>query len=230
MSDDPQPRPITDVPASGSRLQICAHRHGNDLAMLMDAESAGVDLVEVDIHLFRNELDARHDKTLGPLPLMWDRDRRPTWNPPRQRFNEVLTHAHPDTTFYIDLKGWSRRLSRRVMQSLEGRSGYVVSSRAWWLLDPFHTLDHVDVLRSIGAAWQLRWYLARHRHPSRGGVTIRSDLLTPAVVATLKTRVDRVFAWRVTSYEQARQLQQWGVDGVILDSLELALELLDGEH
>jgi hypothetical protein len=223
---DHAPLLSTDPSPGASRLQVCAHRHGNDLTMLVAAEAAGVDLVEVDVHLFRGQLDARHAKTIGPLPVLWDRDLRPTWNPPRLRFLDVVAQAHPDTTFSIDLKGWSPRLSRRVARALECRAGYVVSSRAWWLLGPFHALDHVEVLRSIGAPWQLRWFLAGHRHPVGGGVTIRSDLLTPARVRALKRRVDRVLAWRVTSTEQARELASWGVDGVIVDGLDLARELL----
>jgi len=210
------------------RLQVCAHRHGNDLVLLSAAEAAGVDLVEVDIHLYRNELDARHEKTVGPLPLVWDRRRRPAWNPPRQRLDEVLASAHPATTFYIDLKGWSRRLSRRVIAALEPRASYVVSSRAWWLLHPFRRLDDVSVLRSIGAAWQLRVFLGRARSGA-GGVSIRSDLLSETIVAELKTRTEIIFAWNVTTATHARQLQQWGVDGVIVDSLDLARELLDRE-
>ncbi|MEO8694732.1 MAG: glycerophosphodiester phosphodiesterase [Acidimicrobiales bacterium] len=209
------------------RLQVCAHRHGNDLLLLRAAEAVGVDLVEVDIHLYRNELDARHEKTVGPLPIVWDRRRRPAWNPPRQRLDEVLARAQPGTTFYVDLKGWSRRLSRRVITAFEPRHRYVVSSRAWWLLHPFRRLDDVYVLRSIGAAWQLRLFRLGRRGAATGGVSIRSDLLSETVVTELKSRADVVFAWNVTTTAHARQLEQWGVDGVIVDSLDLARELLD---
>jgi glycerophosphoryl diester phosphodiesterase len=205
---------------------VCAHRHGNDLELLSAAEKSGVDFVEVDIHLFRNELDARHEKTVGPLPIVWDRRRWPSWNPPRQRFGEVLASAHPETTFYVDLKGWHRRLSRRVIAALDARPGYVVSARAWWLLHPFRALDHVRVLHSIGAAWQLRWFRLRRRGAVLDGVSIRSDLLTAEIVAELKSRAEVVFAWRVASFAHACQLEQWGVDGVIVDSLDLARELL----
>jgi glycerophosphoryl diester phosphodiesterase len=51
--------------------------------------------------------------------------------------------------------------------------------------------------------------------------------LSAAVVAELKTRADLVFAWRVSSYAQALELEGWGVDGVIVDSLDLARQLLD---
>src|SRR4029453_18658475 len=126
------------------------------------------------IHLFRNELDARHEKTVGPLPIVWDRRRWPAWNPPRQRFGEVLASAHPETTFYVDLKGWHRRLSRQVIAALEARPAYVVSPGAWWLLPPFRALDHVRVLHSIGAAWHLRWFRLRRRGVALGGISSRS--------------------------------------------------------
>src|SRR4029453_10919905 len=76
--------------ADAVRLQVCAHRHGNDLELLSAAEKWGGDFVEVTINLFRNELDPRHEKTVGPLPIVWDRRRWPAWNPPRQRFGDVL--------------------------------------------------------------------------------------------------------------------------------------------
>lgn len=218
---------MTSVREPTNRLQVCAHRHGNDLTLLSAAETVGVDFVEVDIHLFRGELDARHEKTVGPLPLLWDRRRRPMWNPPRQRLDEVLARARPETAFYVDLKGFSRRLSKRVMAAFEPRASYVVSARAWWLLNPFRARDDVRVLRSIGAPWQLRWFRLALRGPTTGGVSIRSDLLTEAVVAELKSRVEVVFAWRVTSSAHARELEEWGVDGVIVDSLELARELVE---
>ena len=213
--------------AAASRLTVCAHRHGNDLTLLAAAESAGVDLVEVDIHLYRNELDARHEKTVGPLPIVWDRRRWPSWNPPRQKFAEILANAHPETMFYVDLKGWSRRLSRRVIGAMQQRSGYVVSTRAWWLLAPFRKLDNVRTLRSIGAPWQLRWFRLSRTPTISDGVSIRSDLLTREVVAELKARAQVVYAWRVTSRDHAGQLEEWGVDGVIVDSLDVARELLD---
>ena len=221
---------MTSADRASRRLQICAHRHGNDLTLLRAAETAGVDLIEVDIHLFHGELDARHEKTIGPLPVVWDRRRLPSWNPPRQRFSEVLASAQPETRFYIDLKGWDRRLSRHVITALEPRRSYVVSARVWWLLHPFEGLEGVLVLRSIGAPWQLWWFRRRRRGRFEGGISISSDLLTPELAAELKTRVQTIFAWRVSSYAHARELEHWGVDGVIVDSLDLACELLDRDR
>jgi glycerophosphoryl diester phosphodiesterase len=220
---------VTDTDGRGeTRLLICAHRHGNDPALLDVAQQAGVDLVEVDLHLFRGALDARHSKTVGPLPIVWDRRQRPLWNPPRQSFDEVLIAAEIDTVFYVDLKGWTRRLSRKVIAALGGRTNYVVSSRVWWLLHPFRGRADVVVLRSIGAPWQLRWFHARGRAGAPNeGVSIHRNLLSPAVIAELKSRTGLLFAWGVTSYEDALDLERWGVDGVIVDDLEIARSLLE---
>jgi glycerophosphoryl diester phosphodiesterase len=222
---------MTAPPPTRHRLLVCAHRHGNDPALLEAAQRVAVDLVEADVHLFRGALDARHSKTVGPLPLVWDRRQRPVWNPPRQSFDEVLRAAHHDTVFYIDLKGWTRRLSRQVMSVLHGRSNYVVSSRAWWLLHPFRGRADVMVLRSIGAPWQLRWFLTRRRTAAPNeGVSIDRALLNPTLVAELKTRTSLLLTWGVSSYADAIELERWGVDGVIVDDLELARALSERDR
>jgi glycerophosphoryl diester phosphodiesterase len=211
-------------------LLVCAHRHGNDLELLETAQRARVDFIETDVHLFRGALDARHSKTVGPLPIMWDRRQRPAWNPPRQSFAEVVAAADHSTVFYIDLKGWSLRLSRRVIDSLRGRAAYVVSSRAWWLLHPFRGREGVVVLRSIGAPWQLRWFRATRRSATPDeGASIHRNLLNPAVITELKSRTTTLFAWGVSSYDDALELERWGVDGVIVDDLEIARRLLERE-
>jgi hypothetical protein len=128
--------------------------------------------------------------------------------------------------FYVDLKGWTRRLSRRVIAVLQGRGNYVVSSRVWWLLHPFRGREDVVVMRSIGAPWQLRWFLAiRRTAVPNEGVTINRQLLNPALIAQLKTRTELLFTWGVSSYADAVELERWGVDGVIVDDLEIARSL-----
>ena len=52
---------------------VVAHRAGNDLARLQEAERLGVALVEADVRLWRSRLEVRHLKTVGPLPILWDR-------------------------------------------------------------------------------------------------------------------------------------------------------------
>jgi len=85
------------------------------------------------------------------------------WNPARLSFDAVLKAIEPHGRLHIDLKGWDRRLSRRVAESL-GDHPYVVSSRVWWLLGPFRAYETAHVVRSIGARWQ-RWLFVRWIRP-----------------------------------------------------------------
>ncbi len=52
---------------------VVAHRAGNCLDALREAERLGVALVEADVRLFRGRAEIRHLKTVGSLPLYWDR-------------------------------------------------------------------------------------------------------------------------------------------------------------
>ena len=77
---------------------VVAHRAGNELARLRDAEQLGVALVEADVRLWRGRLEVRHLKTVGPLPILWD-----TWrlaNPfaPRLELRDLLAAARRDTS------------------------------------------------------------------------------------------------------------------------------------
>lgn len=201
---------------------ISAHRHGNEVATLLAAEAAGTDLVELDVHLFRGRLEVRHEKTVGPIPILWDRHKRPRWNPPRLALTHVLAAADPATVLHVDLKGFRRAAAVRAAQALQGRRA-VVSSRSWWLLRTFRDHEDAELIRSIGARWQLRAFRLLARYRSSGhGVAARSDLLTAEQVASWKTSGLRVYAWRVPDLATADRLASWGVDVLIVDSLELA--------
>ena len=84
----------------GARRQgspfFVAHRAGNDLAQLRAAEEIGLDLVEADIRLFRGRLEVRHLKTLGPIPVLWDRWRLANPFAPRLQLDELLAAIGPE--------------------------------------------------------------------------------------------------------------------------------------
>ena len=84
---------------------VVAHRAGNDLGILRRAEALAPRLVEADLHLRRGRVEVRHLKTLGPLPLLWDRWRlAPGWRP-RLELPALLEAAAPGTELMLDLKG-----------------------------------------------------------------------------------------------------------------------------
>jgi hypothetical protein len=194
-----------------------AHRAGNDLARLRAAEALELPLVEADVHLFGGRLEVRHRKTVGPIPILWDRwELAPPWAP--RLLLEELLEAAPATELMLDLKGHDRRLPGRVLAAIEaaGRPGRLtVCSQDWRLLEPMAGLPEVRIVHSVGNARQLA------RLPeSVTGVSIHERLLDAGVVGELRRRAALVLSWPVESVAQARRLAGWGVQGLISRSFE----------
>lgn len=202
---------------------LIAHRAGNDLASLRSAEAAGVALVEADVHRFRGRLEVRHLKTLGPLPVLWDRwELAPPWRP-RLLLGDLLAHTAPGTELMLDLKGRSRRLAGAVAAALDARSPgagrITVCSRIWHHLEPLAARADVRVLHSVGSRAQLRALLARMRAGARfDGVSIHQGLLDEAVAARLRDAAGVVVTWPVETRSEAQRLAALGVDGLISKS------------
>lgn len=195
---------------------IVAHRAGNDLARLRTAEALRLPLVEADVHLFAGRLEVRHRKTVGPIPILWDRwELAPPWAP-RMLLGELLGAASPGTELMLDLKGHDPRLPRRMLAAIDaaGLPGRLtVCSQDWRLLEPFGDRPGIRVVHSVGNARQLA-RLRRRRGPL-AGVSIHQRLLDPAVVDELRRRAGLILSWPVESVAEARRLAAWGVDGLI---------------
>ena len=91
---------------------LIAHRAGNEPERLRAAERGGADVIEADLHLRRGRLELRHLKTVGSLPVYWDR-----WAlaPPWRRFDDLgdlLAAAQPETALLLDLKGRDPAVAR----------------------------------------------------------------------------------------------------------------------
>src|ERR1700754_3812109 len=118
-----------------------AHRAGNTLAGLEAALAAGVDLVEADIRLYRDALEVRHARAIGPQ-LYWDREtgvsrRRDVVVP---ELDEVLAIAGADPRLMLDLKGGSLAVAGRAAETLRAtRPGVpiAVCTKQWRMLDAF---------------------------------------------------------------------------------------------
>jgi glycerophosphoryl diester phosphodiesterase len=196
---------------------LVAHRAGNDLARLREAEELGVDVVEADVRLWRGRLEVRHLKTMGPLPILWDR-----WllaNPfaPRLELQDLLGTARAGTELMLDLKGRNPKLSRLVLAALPAGRSVTVCARSRGLLTPFLGRPNVRVLQSAGSPRQVRALLRRLEVLDLDGVSIHERLLDEEVVAQLRRRVSVVLSWPVNTLERARELATLGVDGMISD-------------
>ena len=213
----------TSTPASF----IVAHRAGNDLARMRAAEALRLPLVEADVHLFAGRLVVGHRKTVGPIPILWDRwELAPPWAP-RLLLEELLEAAAPGTELMLDLKGHDRRLPDRMLAAIAAagpRDRLTVCSQDWRLLEPLAGHPEIRVVHSVGDARQLArlW----RREDRLAGISIHERLLDAVVVQELRRRAALVLSWPVESVALARRLGAWGVQGLISRRFEqLAMEL-----
>ncbi len=218
--------------SGGARRQgfpfFVAHRAGNDLVRLRAAEELGLELVEADVRLFRGRLEVRHLKTLGPIPVLWDRWQLANPFAPRLRLGELLEASGPETELMLDLKGRSPRLAAGVLAALGpmiGSRDVTICARAWSLLEPFEGLPGVRTIHSVGSARQLEALLRLGRRHRLQGISIHERLLTPATFAELRSVTDLVMTWPANAVGRARELVALGVDGLITDRLDLAREV-----
>jgi glycerophosphoryl diester phosphodiesterase len=202
---------------------VVAHRAGNDPST-MAAAAVHADVVEADVHLFRGRLEVRHAKTLGPIPVLWERWYLLDRGTPRISLEAVLEAAAPDVGLMLDLKGIDPRLPGRVLRAAEARlaeTGLFVSSRAWRLVDRLHGAPGVRTLHSVGNRRELRALLRRYPSGALEGVSVHRRLLEPAVVSALRVRAPQVWSWPVDDLATARSLADWGVTGFISDAPHL---------
>jgi glycerophosphoryl diester phosphodiesterase len=199
---------------------LVAHRAGNQLDLLRAAEAdhSGA-IVEADVNLFRGRLEVRHLKTLGPLPVFWDRwQLAPPWRP-RLLLSELLAAATPGTELMLDLKGKNPRLAERVVAALDpylGARRITICTRAWPLLEVFEGLP-VRRIHSVGTARQLRALIRRGSAVQIEGVSIHERLLDLAAVTELRRVAGVVMTWPVNDLTRAAELVGLGVDGLISD-------------
>jgi glycerophosphoryl diester phosphodiesterase len=209
-----------------------AHRAGNHLPTLRRAELLGLPLIEADVRLFRGRLEVRHLKTLGPVPVLWDRWTLANPFAPRLQLDELLAAAAPQTELLLDLKGPDPRLARAVAAALEsaGRATTSVTARSWRQLDVFRDVPGVRRLHSVGSRLGLRRLERAAAAADIEGVSINAGLLDPDTFARLRRVAPTVVTWPVSELEHAMMLGSWGVSGVITQDLELARTLLSRQR
>jgi glycerophosphoryl diester phosphodiesterase len=198
---------------------LIAHRGGNRLERLRESERLGISLVEADVRLFRGRLEVRHLKTVGPLPLLWDRWELASPWAPRLRLGPLLQATGPSTELLLDLKGPRRRLGELVANALTpylGRRRFTVCARSPRVLEPFVGLP-VRRFHSVGSKRQLARLLRGLASSRADGVSIHARLLDRDVVRELRRVADVIVTWPVNRAEDARRLTGLGVDGLISD-------------
>ena len=207
---DPQPR----------RPMMIAHRYGNDLALLAAAVAAGADYVETDIRPYRGRLDVRHAKTLGPLPIIWDRwyVRRYPRDP--LDLDTVLNALPKGMGIMLDLKGNDPVLPELLLAALRRHPDphpIMISSRFWDYLPSLRDYPGLMLFHSIGTRGQLERVRPLLDLRENDAVCVKYTLLDGPTVASLKQQVSMVSTWGINDTERLRHAIDWGVDAIITD-------------
>lgn len=212
------------VDRSSDGVELIAHRAGNETRLIGPAIGIA-DAVELDVHLFRGRLEVRHAKVTWPFRRYWER-----WywvpDPGWHELKEINAAALAGTHLWVDVKGASRRVTRRVLAEVGSRRPLTLSCRSWWALQPAEQLAGVRTLRSVGSARQ-RWLVERLPVGAVDGVVMHERLADPDRVAALRRRYATVIVWAIEDLDRARAVIAAGVDGIIADDLALLAAIKD---
>jgi glycerophosphoryl diester phosphodiesterase len=218
-----------DHPLVGATpLVTIAHRAGNSIELARKAAYAGVDIVEADLWLYDGRLEVRHSKTIGPLPLRWDRWWIRLFPPQCLDLETLLCELDPGTTVMLDLKGRNPELPGKLLEVCRrirpGRQ-ILVCSQTWPMLEQLRHEPDVAVIYSIGNRRQLARSWTMLEREGYEAVSIHRDLLTPESTRQLFARVPAIITWPINDHVRLERVRSLGVTGIISDSLELLHEV-----
>ena len=201
-------------------MEFIAHRAGNDIEKLRAAEPVA-DVIEVDVHLGeRGRVEVRHAKKLLFTRRLWERWYVLPEDVEVPGLIEIMSAGNSDTHFWLDLKGFTPRLSRRVRAVIGERHRLTVSTKPWWLLVPFAGDDGVRIIRSAGNKFELALLLWLPSRLQADGAVVHYRLLSDTVFERLSKK-GLVFCWAATDATHVDRLITLGATGVILDDLSL---------
>jgi glycerophosphoryl diester phosphodiesterase len=198
-----------------------AHRAGNSLAGLHEANALGVDIIECDVHHHRGRLEVRHLKTAGPLPFLWDRWELASAAAPRLGLRELFEADRHGTTFMLDLKGRAASTGPSVATLLHDVAGHrpvLACGRYWPAVERVAQLPFVLAVLSARNRVELS-RLVRRLDTDRPvhGVSLHRSLLEGPLVARLHQHVEVVMTWPVNDVTTLDAVVALGIDGVISD-------------
>ena len=208
-----------------------AHRAGNSLAGLHEANVLGADVIECDVHAYRGRLEVRHLKTAGPLPFLWDRWELASASAPRLGLGELLDADRRGTTFMLDIKGRRVATGRAVAELLHERAhehDVLVCGRHWPAVERVADLPYVRAVLSARNRAELTALvrrLDRDARPAPYGVSLHRSLLDAELVERLRRRVEVVMTWAVDDLPTLERVLDLGANGVISNEPEILREV-----
>jgi len=201
-----------------------AHRAGNTIAAAAEAIRLGVDMLEADVWPFLGRLEVRHAKTLGPLPIYWEKWYIESVGGRPPRLEDILRGTPSSARLFLDLKGHQPQLGQRVVsliQRVQPERDIIICGRAWRQLDRIADTPNVHVFYSVGEESELAKVWSHLERVSQPAISINHGLLTEETLARLRELNTTVIAWTVNDSDLAATLFERGVDGFTSDNLQM---------
>ncbi|MEE8369783.1 MAG: glycerophosphodiester phosphodiesterase [Dehalococcoidia bacterium] len=233
---------------SGKPPLRIAHAFGNHREEIRRALSAPLDMIEADIWLRGDRAWVRHERRLGPTPLLADRRMPghtagrlalPIW--PRYyirpdldplSLDELLDSVGGRRRLLLDIKGDDRPvvdegavagLARRLT-SRGVRENVAACGQNWTLLSRLREIaPELEVRYSIETPQQWARFLDMPHATS--GVCMERRLINEERVRVLTENGLSVYCWTVDDQAEAQRLLAAGVDGIISNRLGLLASL-----
>ena len=205
-----------------------AHRAGNDLEVLRQAALLGADIIEADVHLHRGRLEVRHQKSMGPLPWLWDKWQLYPADLERLLLDQLMDALPPGTKVMLDLKGVGQ-VGPETLRHLHERAvehPLLVCARWWPSALSFVDVPWAKVLLSARGRTEiarLRRYLRAGSPPY--GVSLHLSMITPRLVAEIHSYGTIVLSWPVDDQASLERAHALGIDGAITKDLDIVREL-----
>jgi glycerophosphoryl diester phosphodiesterase len=201
-----------------------AHRAGNDLELARAAIDYGADMLETDVWPRLGRLEIRHVKTIGPIPIFWEKWHIDSFGGRTLRLNELVEGLPGDVRLFLDLKGENPNLGKRIVRAIaniQQDREIILCGRTWRQLDPIERLPNVHVFYSVGTEKELARIWSRLESQEHPAVSIHHGLLTEDTLARLNELRTTIIAWTVNDPSIARSLFERGVDGFTSDNEEM---------
>lgn len=199
---------------------IIAHGGGNSIDRVRDYVAAGADYLEVDLWMHRGRFEARHERRVRMLPLLFEKWYLRRVPSPHYGLVELLEAAAGSSAgIFLDLKNGGAGAAE-ALETVIAEAGHkpriVASSQQWQVLRAVaERLPGVDTFYSIDVPAKLDLFLSvQDRDVRPRGISCRHTLLTGPVVRRLIERGLLVVAWTVDDIERGRELAGWGVHGL----------------
>lgn len=201
-----------------------AHRGGNSLDAARDALAYGADLLEADVWPRLGQLEIRHIKTIGPLPIYWEKWYIDSIGGQQLRLRQLVTGLPGDTRLFFDLKGWDPRLGKRLVLAIREADvdrPIILCGRNWRQLDAVRDRDNIHIFYSVGEPDELAKVWPKLERQANPAISIHHRLLTDETIARLRDLEATIIAWTVNDPGIARTLFARGVDGFTSDNRTL---------